>query len=227
MFLIDKIKQLFKSDLYDVQKKAQDRSPYTDEFFNERLEELKTRVDEKRYKHTLGVIEMAERLCDIYHIDKQKARLAATLHDWDKCYSDDDMRKRIYEVGADKMVSKDIIEEMPKVLHGVTAAFALGVEYPNIPSDVLKAVMNHTTAAKRMSRLDMVIYIADALDPNRDYPEYNKLVHLMDKISLEDLFCKVFAESVIAVIKKEQTLHPNTVAIWNKNVEMYQARHSN
>lgn len=56
-------------------------NPYSDEFLEARLAELKERVDEKRYKHTLGVMKMAEKLCDTYGIDKKKAVLAAALHD--------------------------------------------------------------------------------------------------------------------------------------------------
>ncbi len=123
------------------------------------------------------------------------------------------MRKRIYAVGADTLATEEIIDQMPKVMHGATAAFALAIEYPNIPSDVLKAVINHTTANVRMSKLDMVIYVADALDPSREYDEYDELVELIGKISLEDLFCRVFAESTIAVIKKGQTLHPKTAEV--------------
>lgn len=62
-------------------KAAEQINPYTDEFLNERLAELEKRVDVKRYKHTLGVIEMAEKLATTYDVDKKKARLAAALHD--------------------------------------------------------------------------------------------------------------------------------------------------
>lgn len=123
------------------------------------------------------------------------------------------MRKRIFAVGANSYATEEIIETMPKVMHGATAAFALGIEFPNIPSDVLKAVINHTTASPRMAKLDMVIYIADALDPSRNYPEYDELVNLIGKISLQDLFFKVYAESTIAVIKKGKPLHPKTAEI--------------
>lgn len=135
------------------------------------------------------------------------------------------MRKRIYAVGADSLMTPEVIDSMPKILHGATAGFALGIKYPNIPSDVLKAVINHTTAAMRMSKLDMVIYIADALDPGRNYPEYDELVEYIGKVSLEDLFCKVYAESTIAVIRKGKPLYPKTGEIWNHNIEMYNQRH--
>ena len=205
-------------DIFDFQsrkisKNAEQRNPYTDKFFEERMADLKNRVDEKRYTHTLGVIEMAKILCEVYDVDFKKARLAAAIHDWDKCYDEDAMRKRIYAVGADALTTEEVIDKMPKVMHGATAAFALAIEYPNIPSDVLKAVINHTTANVRMSRLDMVIYIADALDPSREYEEYDELVDLIGKISIEDLFCRVFAYSTISVIKQGKTLHPKTAEV--------------
>lgn len=123
------------------------------------------------------------------------------------------MRDRIYEVGADSLTSPEVIDEMPKIMHGTTAAFALGIQYPSIPSDVLKAVINHTTAETHMSALDMVIYIADALEPSRDYPGYQRLVDLIGEVTLFDLFVLTFAEATIAVLKKGKILHPRTSEI--------------
>lgn len=73
-------------DIFDfesrrISKNAEERNPYTDEFFERLLADLKERVDEDRYVHTLGVIEMSEILCDVYGVDKKKARLAAAIHD--------------------------------------------------------------------------------------------------------------------------------------------------
>lgn len=216
---------IFDFESRKVNKTVADRNPYTDDFFNERLSDLENRVDEKRYLHTLGVIEMAKILAEVYNVDVKKARLAAVIHDWDKCYNDEEMRKRIFAVGANTYATEEIIDDMPKVLHGVTAAFALGIEFPNIPSDVLRAVINHTTGNVRMSKLDMVIYIADALDPSREYEEYDELVNLIGKISLEDLFYQVYMYSTISVIKAGKSLHPKTAEIWNANVEKYNLRH--
>lgn len=218
-------KDLFDFEGRKIQKNIDAKNPYTDKFFDKRMEELSTRVDKKRFTHTLGVIEVAEILAEVYHVDLEKARLAALLHDWDKCYTDEQMRERIYEVGADVQTTKEVIEEMPKTLHGLTAAFGLGIKYPEIPSDVLRAVMVHTTADTHMSGLDMVIYIADALDPSRDYPEYKELMGLVGKVSLQDLFVKVYAESTVAVIRKGKVLHPKTGDIWNLHIKKYYERH--
>lgn len=72
---------IFDFESRKITKNAQERNPYTDEFYERLLSDLKERVDEDRYVHTLGVIEMAEILCDVYGVDKKKARLAAAIHD--------------------------------------------------------------------------------------------------------------------------------------------------
>lgn len=208
-----------------ISKNVHEKNPYRDDFFDARLAELETRVDKKRYVHTLGVIEMAEILAIEYGVDIKKAKLAALLHDWDKCYTDEEMRDRIYEVGADSLVLPEVIDKMPKIMHGTTAAFALGIEYPHIPTDVLKAVINHTTGDVHMDDLDMIIYIADAIDPSRKYPEYDNLVGLIGKVSLHDLFVKTFAEATKAIIKKHKILHPKTSEIWNHHLEKYKQEH--
>lgn len=72
---------IFDFESRKISKNAEERNPYTDEFFERLLADLKERVDEDRYVHTLGVIEMSEILCDVYGVDKKKARLAAVIHD--------------------------------------------------------------------------------------------------------------------------------------------------
>ncbi|MDO5329204.1 MAG: bis(5'-nucleosyl)-tetraphosphatase (symmetrical) YqeK [Coriobacteriia bacterium] len=218
-------KDIFDFEGRRIKKNIDAKNPYRDDFYEERLEELKSRVDQKRFTHTMGVIEMSQILAEEYHADIGKARLAALLHDWDKCYTDEEMRKRIYQVGADVQTTPEVIEDMPRTLHGLTAAFGLGIKYPEIPSDVLRAVMVHTTADTHMSALDMIIYIADALDPSRNYPEYDELVELIGKVSLQDLFVKVYGEATVAVIRKGKILHPRTGEIWNYHIKKYYDRH--
>ena len=41
--------------------------------------------------------------------------------------------------------------------------------------DVLNAVRYHTTGRKGMSRLEKILYLADAIEPGRDYPQVGAL----------------------------------------------------
>ena len=71
------------------------------------------------------------------------------------------------EAGVD--VHPYVLDTMPRLLHGPTAAAELERAYPDLPADVVQAIARHTAAAVGMSDLDMIIYIADAIEPSRDF----------------------------------------------------------
>ena len=93
-------------------------------FFKERKAELEQRVSKKRFTHVMGVVEEAEILARAYGVDVREARLAGLLHDWDKAYDDEEIRERVRELGL--QVNPWILEHQPRLLHGPTAAAALG-----------------------------------------------------------------------------------------------------
>ena len=121
----------------------------SEDFFAAREAELRGRVSAKRFAHVQGVVAMAERLARTYGVDVARARLAALLHDWDKGYDDEGVRERARDVGA--QVDPWLVEHMPRLLHGPTAARALGRAFPSIPEDVLLAIDRHTTGSTDMS----------------------------------------------------------------------------
>ena len=60
----------------------------SDAFYEARRDELEKRVGPRRFKHSLGVSETAEKLARVYGADETAARVAGLLHDWDKGYDD-------------------------------------------------------------------------------------------------------------------------------------------
>lgn len=193
---------------------SDEETALSDEFFAARKAELADRVNAHRYQHIEGVIAMAERLAEIYGVDVRKARLAALLHDWDKGYNDPEIKARAYELGLDE--PEVVIETMPQTLHGMTAALALAREFPEIPADVLQAIYRHTTAALGMTDLDMVVYIADCLEDNRQFGKLAELRAEIGTVPLEELFVDVHAHWISLIVGKHGTLHPDTITIWNE-----------
>ena len=195
----------------------QHKSPdaLSEEFYQDRLSELPERVSEKRLKHILGVSSTAEALAKEYGADAAKARLAGLLHDWDKGLDDDGIRARAKELGIVEEVGPWVVENMPQVLHGPTAAVALSREHPSIPSDVIQSIYRHTTAAPDMTDLDKIIYIADAIEPGRSFDRLEHLQSDVGKLSLDDLFFEVYKFWTMALIEHNVVLHPDTMSIWN------------
>ena len=183
------------------------------EFFVRMKEKLKTRLTPKRFEHSLGVSAMAIRLARTYSVDTSKAGLAGLLHDWDKSYDDAGIKLRARELGVS--VNQEVFNTMPRLLHGETAAAALHRDYPEIDADVLQAIKRHTAGSCAMSELDMIVYIADAIELTRPYPEMDALRAQIGKVSLEKLFLKTYKQVFMHLIQKEYAIHPDTVQVWN------------
>ena len=144
----------------------------SDAFYEARRDELEKRVGPRRFKHSLGVSETAEKLARVYGADETAARVAGLLHDWDKGYDDPGILARADELGME--LDAELVA-MPRVLHGLTAAVALGRAFPELSPEVLTAVERHTLGDAGMSDLDMIVYIADALEPGRKGKVVEKL----------------------------------------------------
>lgn len=191
-------------------------------FFDARKAELERRVSAKRFKHSLGVSDACVMLAKRYGLDVKKARLAGLLHDWDKGLDDEQARQRVLELGMEDELDPEIVERMPAVLHGKTAARALSLGFPEIPSDVLQAIDRHTTAALDMSPLDMVLYIADAIEPNRQFGRIDELRAAVASSSLEELYFKTYEYWTFLLLERRKPLHPDTIRIWNANALRWQ-----
>ncbi len=190
--------------------------PLSQEFYDARKAELSGRVSKKRFAHIEGVAGTAVNLAEVYGESVGKARLAGLLHDWDKGMNDDEIRKRVRMLGIEDEVGPWVVQNMPQVLHGPTAATALAREFPEIPPDVTQAIYRHTTAAKDMSDLDKIIYVADAIEPGRKFDRLPDLQSHVGRVSLDDLFYEVYKFWTMALVEHDVVLHPDTIGIWNE-----------
>lgn len=192
------------------------RDVLSDEFYRARKDELATRVGQKRFEHSKGVAKTAAKLARAYGADEREARLAGILHDWDKAYDDPAVLARVEELG---LKIDPELRGMPRLLHGYTAAAALHRDYPDIPASVLKAVHDHTIADEDMSDLDMIVYIADALEPHREGKRTEELRKMIGKASLRELFLNTYAHLLTNMLERRKRLYSRTVSIWNSYMD--------
>ena len=190
-------------------------NPLSDAFYEQMTDELRTRVSEKRFAHIMGVADTCARLAEEYGVDCATARLAGLLHDWDKVYDNAGIQARVRELDMLDDLDPWVVQHMPQVLHGPTAARALERAYPQIPREILHAIDVHTTAAEHMSPLDKVLYIADAIEPNRQFGRIDELRALVGKASLDELFFATYEYWVFMLFERRKPLHPDTIRIWN------------
>lgn len=168
---------------------------------------LKQNLRTKRYEHVLGVRDTAIKLAEHYKEDTEKARFAALIHDCAKNMSDDQI---ISIVKKHKIEIDDISKISPQLLHGTVAAIMAKEDMGIKDEDVLNAVTYHTTGRKNMSLLEKIIYIADYIEPSRNFQGVEDL----RKAAFEDLdkaLLKAFDNTIKFVVERGQLLHINTI----------------
>ena len=122
-------------------------------------------IRRKRLNHTMLTACEAVKLAHLYGADTQKARLAAILHDCIKLPN-----KELLEYCAQHCY--DITEEErrnPYLIHARLGAVIAMEEYGVKDPEVLQAIKNHTLGRVGMSLLDKIIYVADKIEPSREF----------------------------------------------------------
>ena len=133
------------------------------------LEELRpialSYLKPKRISHVIGTEKTAAALAEKYGADIHKARIAALLHDSTKRLSMEEQLAMCehYHIELDELEQKAL-----KLLHAKTGA-ALARDVYGVDDDIYNAILWHTTGKPDMTLLEKVIYLADFIEPSRDF----------------------------------------------------------
>ena len=164
----------------------------------------------KRIPHVLGTEQEAIRLALRYGGDAEKARRAALLHDCTKRLG---LEEQLTLCAAYHIETDGMERTSPALLHSKTAA-AIARHVFGEEEDVCSAIRFHTTGKEAMTLLEKILYIADYIEPSRDFPG----VAALRAQVYEDLDRGVLMglENTIALTAQRGTdLHPNTAQARN------------
>lgn len=126
---------------------------------------------QKRVPHVMGVEEEAVRLAERWGADREVARHAAILHDCTKYL---ELEPQL-ELCAKYGVELDELEQVAvKLLHSKTGACIARAVFGE-PEEVCQAIFWHTTAKEDMTLQEKILYIADYIEPNRDFDGVERL----------------------------------------------------
>jgi len=131
---------------------------------------IEKNFSEKRKVHTEGVRQTAMELAAKYGADVEKAEVAALFHDMFRGVSEDVLNYYVKHLGMEKKYLNNC-----NLAHGKIAAIVMKRDFGIEDEDIINAVSYHTTGRAGMSLLEKIIYIADAVEPNRKYPGVNEL----------------------------------------------------
>ncbi len=135
----------------DVEAYIYEEGLYFPKTLKRMQEKCRAALNIARYRHTMGVVRMAVALAARYGADAKRARLAALLHD---CARGVDRGALTHAAAG---------ERLARTVYGVT------------DEAVLRAIRLHTTSGKDATTLDKLIYVADMLEPNRNFPGVDRL----------------------------------------------------
>jgi predicted HD superfamily hydrolase involved in NAD metabolism len=183
--------------------------------FDEALKAVRERLGKRGAAHCERVAATAERLAEAYDVDAELARLAGVLHDWDRDRSHGEL---IEAARVDGLETTPIDEAVPYLLHARTGAAGIAEAFPDLPAQVVQAVARHTVGASDMTPLDEVVYLADMMEPSREFPGVEELRGAVGSVSLSELFAHGYQLSIMHLIRSRRRLHPETIAVWNSLV---------
>ena len=61
----------------------------------------------------------------------------------------------------------------------------------------------------------MVVYVADALEPGRDYAGLDEIRALVGRVPLEELYLATFRHVFLSLVERRKRIHPQSIEIWN------------
>ncbi|HET6895067.1 MAG TPA: bis(5'-nucleosyl)-tetraphosphatase (symmetrical) YqeK [Candidatus Baltobacteraceae bacterium] len=163
---------------------------------------------EHRYAHCVRVARMSENLARVHGADPAKARTAGMLHDLARLYS----AERLLRESAEHGVEIDAYaREHPVVLHAPLSARLAQSLFGVDDAQVLSAISKHTLGAGEMSALDCILYLADGLEPGRDYPERENLAALAQR-DLREAMRATILSSLRYLTQRHLPIAPQTAA---------------
>lgn len=188
----------------------------------ELLEKIRSVMSEKRFRHVLGVETAALELARQYGCDEQKVSLAALLHDYAKEVEDQVFMDLIEEY----QLGEDLKKWGNNIWHGVVGAYKIRCDLGLEDKDILQAIQRHTVGATDMTLLDKILYVADYIEPNRDFPGVQEARRLA-KISLDQAVAYETAQTVAHLAQKRIPIYPQTIDTYNAYIGYLQENGNN
>lgn len=155
-------------------------------------------LTDKRRSHTYRVAEEAVSLAKQYGVDPKKAEIAGLCHDLARNKSQQELDEWILRLQLDFSLlgNRDLS-------HGFVAGALLPQLFGITDEEIINAVTYHTTGRRGMSQLEKILYLADAIEPGRQYPGVEEL-RILAYQNLNQA-CFIALQQAASYVKKKET----------------------
>lgn len=173
---------------------------------------LKDNVSADRLKHILGVEKMAAELAIIHKVDPEKAAQAGLMHDLAKFFPP----PKLLEIAQKKGLEIDLIcATHPHLIHADIGAIVARDEFGVMDQEILDAISNHTLGQPNMSPLSSIVFVADAIEPNRGNSQELDNLRQISRENLLQGVLQVSDYSLQYLLNGRRMIHPRTVLTRN------------
>ncbi|MBJ1515342.1 bis(5'-nucleosyl)-tetraphosphatase (symmetrical) YqeK [Enterococcus faecium] len=174
------------------------------------MQKIQMRMSEQRFKHVLGVEETAVALAKKYGASPEKASIAALTHDYAKERPDEEFKMVIVR----DVFDPELLNYNNAIWHGLVGASFVERELGITDAEILHAIRVHTTGAAKMSLLDKIIYVADYIEPGRDFPGVQD-ARAIAWADLDEAVAFETKHTLAHLLAQEQQIYPKTIETYN------------
>ncbi len=134
--------------------------------------------------------------------------MAGMLHDLARLYS---VERILSECEMRQLTIDPFEREHPTILHARLGACIAREAFAVHDPEILSAIEKHTVASSDMTPLDCVVYLADGLEPGRNFPERETLWNLAEQ-DLDAAMAATLEQTMRYLERKGMTIAPQTAA---------------
>lgn len=182
--------------------------------YEELYNDVKSKLSEKRFKHSEGVVKRAIEYAKIYNVDTEVAKIVAIAHDIAKELTNEEINNYIekYNIKLDEIEKKS-----KELIHAKIGANICKNEY-NFTEDMTNAIKYHTTGRENMSILEKIIYLADATEENRKYCSSN-YVEIVKK-DINQGIIEICKWVINKLLENNELIHLDSIKCYNYYINL-------
>lgn len=173
--------------------------------------EISLRMPLERYEHVLRVAETAKELAKKYQVSVSKAEQSALFHDIAKFMD----RKSLRLILEKENLDSRLLLFHHELWHGPVGAVIARQEFGIEDEEVLNSIRYHTTGRSGMSTLEKIIYVADMIEPGREFPGIEHLRRIAFE-NIDEIMGACIHQSVQFLVSKGAPVFPDSIDCYNE-----------
>ena len=173
-------------------------------------EYVKKQLSEKRYDHSVGVMERSEELAKMYGADVEIAKKIGIAHDVAKEISEEDKLKYV----KDNNIGIDEVERENTPLLHAKIGKDIAIKKFGFSESMGQAIANHTTGNKDMDIYSKILFIADRTSKERNFDDIEYIKDLAKK-DIDEAVLYILDKKIELQVKKRALIHLNGIIARN------------